>query len=65
MNVKVFIYIIMFFVSLFSIDCIKYDTFLKTDNTYKIRFLMLIIAISLAYLSTNFMYDIIINTKII
>ena len=55
----------MFFVSLFSVDCIKYDAFLKTDNTYKIRFLMLIIAISLAYLSTNFMYDIIINTKII
>ena len=65
MNVKVFIYIIMFFVSLCSVDCIKYDAFLKTDNTYKIRFLMLIIAISLAYLSTNFMYDIIINTKII
>ena len=65
MNVKVFIYIIMFFVSFFSVDCIKYDAFLKTDNTYKIRFLMLIMAISLAYLSTNFMYDIIINTKII
>ena len=65
MNVKVFIYIMMFFVSSFSVDCIKYDAFLKTDNTYKIRFLMLIIAISLAYLSTNFMYDIIINTKII
>ena len=65
MNVKVFIYIIMFFVSLFSVDCIKYDAFLKTDNTYKIRFLMIIIDINLTYLSINFMNDIIINTKII
>ena len=56
---------VTFLVSLYSMDSINYEKFIKANKVLQARILFILIAMSLSYLTTNFFYDFFLNSKII
>ncbi|MBQ2408170.1 MAG: DUF1146 domain-containing protein [Bacilli bacterium] len=65
MTVKTILYIISFTLALYGLDGLDYNKFIKNSKPRQAQILYLIIAMSLSYLATNFLYDFFLNTKII
>ena len=61
--IKGSIYLITFVLSLYSLTAIDYNKFVKRSKVTEIKVLMLLLSLSMSYLSTNFLYDFI-NTFI-
>lgn len=59
--IKSILYAITFLLSLYSLTAIDYNKFVKKTKITEIKLLMLLLSLSVAYLSTNFLYDFINN----
>lgn len=57
MNVKTILYIVMVPISIWALDSLNIENKFKKNRYYQSRFLYLMIALSLSYLTVNFFYD--------
>lgn len=64
MNIKAILYIIILPITIFALDSIKIDNIFKKNKVLSARILYIIIALSLTYLTTNFIYDFFETTRI-
>ncbi len=61
---KIVLYIILLPLSIYSLQSLNIEKILKLDKQLQARTLILLLSISLTYLSANFIYDFLINTRI-
>lgn len=61
--IKIFIYILVFLVVLYSIEGLNINKLFKQSRVYQARLVYIFITISITYLVTNFVYDFIICFK--
>ena len=54
---KVILYVITFFVSMWALECVRFDQIFKKGRVLQIKVIYVMLAFSLAYLATNFIYD--------
>ena len=57
MNYKIFLYIVLTFLSIFGVSAINYEKFIKANKVWETRILLMLLSMSLAYLVTNFIID--------
>ncbi len=55
--IKIYLYTIMLFFSIWVLDAVDFDKFLKKNKVIQARILYLLISIVLAYIIVNFIYD--------
>ncbi len=65
MTIKAILYIISVPCSLYAIQSINFDKFLKQNKVVQARILVLILSLGLSYLAVNFIYDFFVNTKVL
>lgn len=65
MNYKAYVYVITLFMSIYALSGINFDRFFKTNKALEARILVIISAVALSYLLTNFITDFISVTTII
>ncbi len=65
MTIKAILYIISVPCSLYAIQSINFDKFLKQNKVVQARVLVLILSLGLSYLAVNFIYDFFVNTKVL
>jgi uncharacterized integral membrane protein (TIGR02327 family) len=65
MTIKAILYIISVPCSLYAIQSINFDKFLKQNRVVQARILVLILSLGLSYLAVNFIYDFFVNTKVL
>lgn len=65
MTIKAILYIISVPCSLYAIQSINFDKFLKQNRVVQARVLVLILSLGLSYLAVNFIYDFFVNTKVL
>ncbi len=65
MSVKFFIYIITTILTVWSLDSININNIFKKNKVTQARLFYFLLALSLIYLTTNFIYDIFLSVKII
>lgn len=65
MSSKLFIYILVSIVVIWAMDSVNINYIFKKDKIYQARVFYLLLAISLIYLITNFIYDFFFTTQII
>lgn len=65
MSVKFFIYVITTITTVWALDSININNIFKKNKVTQARVFYFILALSLIYLTTNFIYDIFLSTKII
>ena len=63
--IKPSLYIIILIITVWALESINTTGLFKKNRYYETRVLYLIVSIALSYLVVNFLYDFIINTKII
>ncbi len=63
--IKPSLYIIILIITVWALESINTTGIFKKNRYYETRVLYLIVSIALSYLVVNFLYDFIINTKII
>ncbi len=63
--IKAALYIVILIITIWSLESIDITGMFKKNRYYETRVLYLIVSMSLSYLVVNFIYDFIINTKII
>ncbi len=64
MSVKAYIYIIVALIVIWALDSININAMFKKNKILQSRIIYLIIAFSLVYLFTNFIWDFFLSTKI-
>ena len=64
MNIKALLYIITFTLSLYAMQSVNYEKFLKANKVREARLLFLFISMAISYLCTNFIYDFFTYTSI-
>ena len=57
MKYKIFLYIILTFLSIFGVSAVNYEKFVKTNKVWETRILLMLLSMSMAYLVTNFIVD--------
>ncbi len=65
MMIKAALYIIILIITVWALESIDISGMFKKNRYYETRVLYLIVSMALSYLVVNFIYDFIINTKII
>ncbi|HAB65930.1 MAG TPA: hypothetical protein DCE23_01050 [Firmicutes bacterium] len=65
MNYKAYIYVITLFLSIYSLSGVNFDRFFKTNKALEARIIVLILAVCMSYLLTNFITDFMSLTTII
>lgn len=65
MSSKIFIYILVSLLVIWAIDSININQIFKKNKIYQARVFYLLLAISLIYLITNFIYDFFFATQMI
>ncbi len=63
--IKAALYITILIITIWALESIDITGLFKKNRYYETRVLYLIVSIALSYLVVNFIYDFIINTKII
>jgi uncharacterized integral membrane protein (TIGR02327 family) len=64
MSIKAILYILSVPCSLYALQSINFDKFLKPNKVVQARILVLILSLSISYLAVNFLYDFFVNTKV-
>lgn len=64
MSIKAILYILSVPCSLYALQSINFDKFLKTNKVVQARILVLILSLCISYLAVNFLYDFFVNTKV-
>ena len=54
---KVLLYVVTFLISIWALECVRFDQIFKKGRVLQIKVIYMLIAFSLAYLTTNFIYD--------
>ena len=54
---KVLLYAVTFLVSMWALECVRFDQIFKKGRVLQIKILYIMLAFSLSYLTTNFIYD--------
>lgn len=57
MNYKAYIYIITLFLSIFTLSCVNFDKIFRANKVIESHVLVIILSITLSYLTTNFITD--------
>lgn len=65
MTIKAILYIIAVPCSLYALQSLNFDKFLKPNKIIQSRTLVLLLSLGISYLAVNFLYDFFINTKTI
>ena len=63
--IKPALYILFLIITIWALESIDITGIFKKNRYYESRVLYLIVSMALSYLVVNFIYDFIINTKII
>ena len=63
--IKIILYIIIFIFTIWAMEGLDLNKFFKQSKVYQARIIYLMIAKSMAYLIVNFLYDFVINIKIV
>lgn len=63
--IKATLYITVLIITIWALESIDITGMFKKNRYYETRVLYLIVSMALSYLVVNFIYDFIINTKII
>ncbi len=64
MNYKLLVYVFNMMLCIFSLSGINFEKFIKRDRVWETRILVIILALALAYLLTNFIFDFLSVSKI-
>lgn len=64
MSIKAILYILSVPCSLYALQSINFDKFLKPNKVVQARILVLILSLGISYLAVNFLYDFFVNTKV-
>lgn len=63
--IKAILYLILLPFTIWSMEGLNFNKLFKQNRVYQARMIYLMIAMSLTYLVTNFLYDFFMNFKII
>ena len=63
--IKAILYMIIFPFTIWAMEGLDLNKFFKQSRVYQARIIYLMIAISISYLTVNFLYDFFINFRII
>ena len=63
--IKVTLYVLTLIMSIWAMEGLDLNRFFKQSRIYQARLIYLMLAMSISYLVTNFMYDFIISFQII
>lgn len=63
--IKPALYILILIITIWALESIDITGLFKKNRYYESRVLYIIVSMALSYLVVNFLYDFIINTKII
>jgi len=63
--IKAILYILIFPFTIWAMEGLELNNFFKQSRVYQARIMYLMIAMSIAYLVVNFLYDFFINFKVI
>ncbi len=64
MTIKAVLYILLVPFSLYALQSLNFDKFLKANKVTQARILVLFLALGISYLAVNFLYDFFVNTKV-
>ena len=62
---KVILYIFTLIMTIWAMDGLDLNRFFKQNRVYQARLIYLMLAMSISYLTTNFMYDFITSFQIL
>ena len=65
MSFKILLYVFVSILVVWSLDAININQIFKKNRVYQARVFYLILSLSLIYLTTNFIYDFFLYSKII
>ena len=65
MSSKIFIYIIVAIIVIWAMDSVNINQIFKKNRIYQARTFYFLLALSLIYLITNFIYDVFFATQLI
>lgn len=57
MRIKTYIYAITLMISIFALSGVNFDGFIKKNKAIEARIIVILLAISISYLVTNFITD--------
>ena len=63
--IKAILYLVVFIISIWAIEGLNLNKFFKQSKIIQARIIYLMLAMSITYLVVNFLYDFVINYKII
>lgn len=63
--IKAILYIIIFIFTIWAMEGLDLNRFFKQSKVYQARIMYLMIAMSITYLTVNFLYDFFINFKVV
>ena len=63
--IKVILYVIIFPLTIWAMEGLDLNRFFKQSKVYQARIMYLMIAMSITYLTVNFLYDFFINFKVV
>ena len=63
--IKIALYIFTLIMTIWSMEGLNLNSLFKQGRVYQARLIYLMIAMSISYLTTNFMYDFIISFQIL
>lgn len=63
--IKSIFYIIVFIFTIWAMEGLNLNRFFKQSKVYQARIMYLMIAMSITYLTVNFLYDFVINIEIV
>lgn len=64
MTIKAILYILSVPCSLYALQSLNLDKFLKGNKVVQARILVLFLSLGLSYLAVNFLYDFFVNTRV-
>ncbi len=65
MTIKTVLYILTTPLALYALDACNYEKFIKANHITQARILFLMLALSLSYFTTNFIFDFFVNTQLL
>lgn len=65
MNVKLLLYFIALPLSIWGLESINFEKFLKKNRTVQVQVLYFLCSLALSYLVVNFCYDVFLNSAFI
>lgn len=65
MNIKLMLYFIVLPLTIWGLECINIEKFIKKNRVVQIQILYFLLSMAISYLVVNFCYDVFLNSKLI